>query len=173
MTLTELSNSHKRLLTVLVNKHQQEETPVKAKAIGPAINRTPGSIRNQMQTLKQLGLVDGVSGPNGGYEPTERAYDHLDRDQLADPESVILSREYDRVRITVDDIDFINVDHPEECKAYVHFQQSVDDVDVDDPIAVGPTPVSRLGLAGQVMAISDTSDTLLVDIERLTAPLEP
>src|SRR5665647_2343167 len=33
----------------------------------------PGTVRNQMQALKTIGLVDGVPGPKGGYIPTALA----------------------------------------------------------------------------------------------------
>ncbi|MFC6614407.1 TrmB family transcriptional regulator [Halopenitus salinus] len=172
METAELSNTHERILVALVNEYRPEESPVKARTLGRRIDRNAGSVRNQMHTLKQLRLVDGVTGPQGGYEPTDRAFDLLDREKLDDAESMVLSREYDRISVTVDDIDFINVDHPTECKAYVHFRQVVSDLEAGDPIVVGPTPVSRLGLVGRVTALSDTSDTVLVDVERIEAPLE-
>ena len=39
---------------------------IKGEEIADIMNRNPGTIRNQMQSLRSLGLVKGVPGPRGG-----------------------------------------------------------------------------------------------------------
>jgi len=173
MSHAQLSESQRRILTALVNEFQQTDEPVKAQHIAETIDRDPGSIRNQMQSLKTLNLVEGVPGPAGGYRPTENAFAVLDRDRLEDRETVTLSGNYDRIDVTVDEIDFTNVHHPETCTAHVHLQQSAGQIEPGDPVAIGPTPQSKLVIAGELEVINDTADELVVDVAVAEAPLSP
>lgn len=171
MNHVELTDSQRQILTTLVNKHQQTDAPVKADEIAAVIDRKPGSVRNKMQSLKGLNFAEGVPGPKGGYKPTESAYAVLDRDDLDERATVTLSKDYDRIDVTVDGITFPNVFHAEECIARIHFQQAVPEISVGDPIVVGPTPLSQLAIAGEVELVNDTADEVRVDVAVMEAPL--
>jgi len=90
MSSIELTPSQKTILTALTNLHRQTEDAVKGEDIAEEVNRNPGTIRNQMQSLKALQLVEGVPGPKGGYKPTANAYEALDVDEMDDAASVPL-----------------------------------------------------------------------------------
>lgn len=171
MDVAKLSTSQEQILTTLVNEHQQSDGPVKASQIATVLDRTPGGVRNAMQGLKLLDLVEGVPGPAGGYEPTEHAFTVLERDGLENRETVTVARDYERIDVTVDEIDLTNVGHPSECNAHVHFQQSEPDIEVGDPVIIGPTPLSELAVVGRVGAVNDTADEILVEVARMEAPL--
>lgn len=171
MSNIELSDIQWRIITTLVNQYQQSDAPVKSNQIAAAIDRNSGTVRNQMGNLTALDLVDGVPGPTGGYEPTENAFEVLGRENLDEGETITLSQDYERVAVTVDEIEFPNVYHPEECTARVHFQHSARQIDVGDPVAVGPTPLSNLVVVGLVEAINDTADEILLDIAKIESPL--
>lgn len=170
MGAVELTESQRRIVTTLVNEYQLSDSAVKATQIAERIGRKPGSVRNQMQSLKSLNAVEGIPGPQGGYKPTETAYTILDRDDLDNFTTVPLSGDYQSVDVVVDEIDFTNVNHPDECKAHIHFHQSVPEVDIRDPILVGPTPSSHLVVGGQVEAINDTGDTMFIAVTVVEAP---
>ena len=172
MNQIELSDSQTQLLTALVNKYQETDAPVKADAIATMLDRDSGTIRNKMQGLKSINAVTSVPGPRGGYKPTDTAFDILDRGRFDEHATVTLSQEFDRVAVTVDRITFPNVLHAESCTAHIHFQQSVPQIDVGDSIAVGPTPKTRLVVAGQVKAINEIADEILIDVKVLEAPVE-
>jgi len=74
MSSIELTSSQKSILTALINLYGEQEDAVKGEAIAEEVDRNPGTIRNQMQSLKALQLVEGVPGPKGGYKPTSNAY---------------------------------------------------------------------------------------------------
>ncbi len=171
MGTVELSDSQRQTLTALVNKHQQSDGPVKGNSVAEVVDRSPGTIRNQMQGLKTLELVEGIPGPQGGYRPTENAFEALDREDLDERATVTLSRDHERIDATVDEIKLTNVYHPDECKAHVHFQQSARRVEVGDPVAIGPTPLSNLAIVGEVEAVNDTADEVLVAVSVMEAPL--
>lgn len=172
MVEIDLTTSQQQTLTALVNQYRPSEGPVKAQAIADSVDRSLGTIQNQMQRLAQLGVVEGVSGPAGGYEPTEMAFEALGREPLDDSAAVTVAHDYERLDATVDRITFKSVHHPESCRAELHFQQSVAEFGIGQAVAAGPTPLSKLVVAGTIEAIDDTSNTLILDIAQVEAPVE-
>lgn len=66
-----LTSVQKEILQSLINLYRTSDgKSVKGEEIAELMNRNPGTIRNQMQSLRSLGLVKGVPGPRGGYKPT-------------------------------------------------------------------------------------------------------
>jgi predicted transcriptional regulator len=121
--------------------------------------------------LKSLGLVEGVPGPRGGYEPTDRAVALLDRDPDADREPVTVTQEFDRVDATVENIPLTNVNHPSVCRAWIDFQTPLPDLSVGDPIIVGPTAKTALVIAGEVHSTNDTGNRVSLSVSHMEAPL--
>ncbi|MCE5214814.1 MAG: Rrf2 family transcriptional regulator, partial [Methanobacterium sp.] len=73
-----LTSVQKEILQSLINLYRKSEgKSIKGEEIAEMMNRNPGTIRNQMQSLRSLGLVKGVPGPRGGYKPTIEAYHNL------------------------------------------------------------------------------------------------
>jgi len=106
MSSIELTSSQKTILTALVNLYREQEDAVKGEDIADEVGRNPGTIRNQMQSLKALQLVEGVPGPKGGYKPTAGAYEALELEQMEETASVPLVRNGDPVDdLNVDGID--------------------------------------------------------------------
>jgi len=165
----ELTNSQRRILTVLVNRYQGEDSPIPAKEISDEVDREPRTVRNQMASLKDLGLVEGIPGPSGGYQPTSAGFDILDRKTVEDPEMAVLAREFDRVDAIVDEISFPNVHNPDTCRARIRFQQSIQEFDEGDAIAIGAMPNSELLLAGTIEAIETTRNQIILEVARLEA----
>ena len=168
----DLSPPHQNALTALVNEYSETESPVKSAHIAAQVNRTEGSVKNQMRKLSALGLVDSVPGPQGGYEPTERAFHALEREQDADGEKVVVAQNYERVDVTVDEITLTNVLHPTDCRARVHFQDILEGIEIGDALAVGPTPEFDLVVVGEVAEILGTGDEVILDIGKMEAPFE-
>lgn len=172
MVEIDLTPSQEQSLTALMNQYRPEEGPVKAQRVADEVDRSLGTVQNQMQRLAQLGVVEGVSGPTGGYVPTDLAFRTLDRELLEDTQNVTVAHEYERLDVTVDRIRFTSVHHPESCHVELHLQQSVDGFSVGQPVAAGPTPLSGLVVAGTVEGIDDTTNTLILDVAQLEAPVE-
>ena len=175
MSSIELTPSQKTILTALVNLYgTQDENAVKGEDIAEEVDRNPGTIRNQMQSLKALQLVEGVPGPKGGYKPTPTAYDALDVQQMDDAASVPLFYEGEALEnATVEEIDLNSVHHPELCRAEIHLHGSVRGITEGDEVTVGPTPLSKLVIDGIVDGTDDTSNVLILRIEKMEAPSEP
>ncbi|MFC6719105.1 HTH domain-containing protein [Natrialbaceae archaeon GCM10025810] len=172
MPRIDLSSNQRATLSALINAYEETGSYVSAPQLAEELDRTTGTLRNQMSGLKMLGLVEATSGPRGGYKPTEAAYENLSRNRLDDAETVTLAHEFDRVDATVDEIDFTNVHHPDLCRAQIHFQQSIRDLSEGDAIAVGPSPISDLVVLGEVVAIDAPANVAIVDVGRIEAPVD-
>jgi len=173
MSSIELTPSQKTILTALTNLHRETEDAVKGEDIADEVDRNPGTIRNQMQSLKALQLVEGVPGPKGGYKPTADAYEALDVDQMDEPATVPLTHEGETVETAnVESIDLSSVHHPELCRAEIHLQGSVRDFHEGDEVVVGPTPLSKLRITGTLDAKDDTNSILILQIDEMIAPAE-
>jgi predicted transcriptional regulator len=171
MSSIELTSSQKTILTALVNLYREQEDAVKGEDIAAEVGRNPGTIRNQMQSLKALQLVEGVPGPKGGYKPTATAYEALDVDQMDQPASVPLVLNGERLEdVNVDGIDLTTVHHPNLCRAEIHVLGSLTDFHEGDSVSVGPTPLSKLIVDGTVDGKDETNNVVILRIEDMRAP---
>jgi predicted transcriptional regulator len=171
MSSIELTSSQKTILTALVNLYREQEDAVKGEDIAEEVGRNPGTIRNQMQSLKALQLVEGVPGPKGGYKPTAGAYEALELDQMDETASVPLVLNGDTLEdVNVDGIDLTTVHHPDLCRAEIHVLGSLTDFDEDDEVTVGPTPLSSLVVDGTVEAKDETNNVVILRIDDMRAP---
>ena len=173
MSSIELTPSQKTILQELINLHKEEQSAVKGEDIAEEVNRNPGTIRNQMQSLKALQLVEGVPGPKGGYKPTGAAFDALqiqDMDQEAD---VPLYHNGELIETAnVEQIDLTSVHHPEECRAKISMRGSLSSFHEGDKVTVGPTPLSKLQIIGTLEGKDDTSNALILRIDDMQAPVD-
>ena len=173
MSSIELTPSQKNILQELVNLFRDSEDAVKGEEIAERVNRNPGTIRNQMQSLKALQLVEGVPGPKGGYKPTATAYDALQIQEMDHAAEVPFFHNGDRIeRANVAEISLASVHHPENCRAEVTLQGSISDYKEGDSITVGPTPLSKLRIIGTVEGKDDTNNKLILTIDDMRAPAE-
>jgi len=167
----ELTDRQTDVLECIVSHYQSEESPISGDDIADAVGCHPGTVRSDLQGLSALDLVEGITGPKGGYKPTAEAYRALDdqsRDGTAD---LTLAHDYARTDVTVTEIDFTAVNHPEQCRARVAFADSIDEFGTGDPILVGPTPKTGLVVGGEIEAIDHEANELELDVGRLEAPL--
>ncbi|MDD2439716.1 MAG: CBS domain-containing protein [Methanosarcinaceae archaeon] len=164
----ELTLIQKDIITALINLQRQKDRAIKGEEIAEEIQRNPGTIRNQMQLLKALSLVEGVPGPKGGYKPTGAAYEALNIDQLKN-ESVVPIFRNDLIvnGATAAEISFTTVRSPEKCSGVIRILGSTKDFVMEDKIQVGPTPVNRLIIRGKVTGRDDTNNSILFDINEM------
>ena len=173
MSSIELTPSQKNILQELVNLYRDSENAVKGERIADKVNRNPGTIRNQMQSLKALQLVEGVPGPKGGYKPTSRAFEALEVEQLDRPAEVRVLLNGDEVEnVNVQEIDLTNVFHPDLCRAEIEIRGSLKDFHEGDSGTGGPTPISDLQIDGTVDGKDESKNVLTLKIDDMVAPAE-
>ena len=136
----DLSLIQKDILITLISLYHQYSHPIKGE-----------DIANQMQALKALGLVDGVPGPKGGYHPTSRAYSELNvTADDSDSEVAILRNGESVDGVRVNEIDFTTLTHADLCHALIKVIGNVRVFEVGDKVTIGPTPVNKLLIKGEV-----------------------
>jgi predicted transcriptional regulator len=173
MSSIELTTSQKTILRALVDQYTQEETAVKGESVAEAVDRNPGTIRNQMQSLKALQLVEGVPGPKGGYRPTTKAFEVLEVEQIESPAHVPVLCNGEVVRdVNVQNIDLTTVFNPDLCRAEIDVRGAVDTFQEGDAVTVGPTPIAKLRIDGIVDAKDEAKSLLILEIEDMNAPAE-
>ncbi|MDD5472947.1 MAG: CBS domain-containing protein [Candidatus Methanoperedens sp.] len=171
----ELTPIQKEILTSLINLYRSKKHAVKGEDIAEIIKRNPGTVRNQMQSLKALGLVEGVPGPKGGYKPTGLTYRALSLSEMEKEIPVPIRRNDEIVEgATASEISFTTVRHPDLCNATVHVIGDIRKFDVGDNITIGPTPVNKLVMRGSVIGRDDTQSSILFVIQEMVSlPKKP
>jgi predicted transcriptional regulator len=171
----ELTPIQKEILTALINLYRTRKHAIKGEDIAQVIERNPGTVRNQMQSLKALGLVEGVPGPKGGYKATGSTYRALSLSDMDKEMNVPLKRNDELIEnATVAEISFTTVRHPDLCNATVHVIGDIRKFDVGDSLVIGPTPVNHLVIRGSVIGRDDTQNTILFVIQEMVSlPKKP
>lgn len=166
----DLSLIQKDILITLISLYHQHSHPIKGDDIAGIIKRNPGTVRNQMQALKALGLVDGIPGPKGGYHPTALAYKELNIKPTDDAAEVSIARNgipIPGVRVT--EIDFTTLCHPDLCHSLIKIVGSVRHFTIGEEITIGPTPVNKLMIRGEVFGRDEIQGALLISIQEMTS----
>jgi predicted transcriptional regulator len=171
----DLSLIQRDILITLITLYHQHSHSIKGEDIADRIQRNPGTVRNQMQALKAIGLVDGVPGPKGGYIPTSLAYTELNLNVTEGDYDVSISRNGDVVPgVNVQEIDFTTLCHPDICHAVIKLVGSVKVFEVGDQITIGPTPVNKLLIRGEVFGRDEVKHSLLIATsEMISLPKQP
>jgi len=171
----ELSLIQKDILITLITLYHRQSHSIKGEEIADLIQRNPGTVRNQMQSLKAVGLVDGVPGPKGGYIPTGLAYRELNLNMSEGDYDVIISRNGEAVRgAKVQEIDFTTLCHPDVCHAVIKLVGSAKLFEIGDQVTVGPTPVNKLLIRGEVFGKDESGQSLLIATsEIISLPKKP
>ena len=164
----ELTPIQTEILTTLINLFHQKRRAVKGEEIAAVIDRNPGTVRNQMQALRMLGIVEGVPGPKGGYHPTGQTYDILD---ISDQPAKTITNIYRNGKLvegaTVCEIMFTTVQHPETCHGRVRVLGDIRNFANGDIIKIGPTPQNKLVIRGKAIGRDDTRNVLIFVISDL------
>ena len=171
----DLSLIQKDILITLISLYHQHSHPIKGEDIAEVIKRNPGTIRNQMQALRAIGLVDGVPGPKGGYYPTRLAYNEFNLNDSDEEYDVLISRDGEIVKgAKVSEIDFTTLCHPDICHALVKLIGSAKIFEIGDMITIGPTPVNKLLIRGEVYGKDEVEQSLLIStFEMISLPKKP
>jgi predicted transcriptional regulator len=160
----ELTVVQREILQELINLYREKNRHIKGTEIALRLNRNPGTIRNQMQALRALDLVDGVPGPKGGYVPTSKAYRALG---LGDEGEIVVPiyKEGKKVEgVKVVKIEFDTVSHEKYCSSKIHIEGDTKHFNIGDIIRVGPTYHNKIIINGKIIGRDDIHRILLIDV---------
>ena len=164
-----LTNVQKETIITLINLYQSSNgKSIKGEDIADAINRNPGTIRNQMIYLRRMGLVSSVLGPGGGYKPTIEAYHSLNIPVSDEDSKVPIFKNSKRIEdVSVAKIEFTSVPKPSDCEVEIKVLGSIKDLNLGDEIIIGPTPVNNLSIIGTIVGRDDLDNMLLLDTKTI------
>ncbi len=167
----ELTQIQKDILYALITLYKNKKGgSVKGEEIAELINRNPGTVRNQMQALRSLGLVEGVPGPKGGYRPTSKAYELLSITKYEEAIKVpVIVNDEIQEDLSAEEIVFPSISHPKICQARVRIIGNIKKINPNDRVVIGPTPVNELMIYGKVVGRDDTNNMIVMDIEKILA----
>ncbi len=167
----ELTPIQKDILYALITLYKKKGgAPVKGEEISELINRNPGTVRNQMQALRALGLVEGAPGPKGGYRPTAKAYELL---SITKPDEAVkvpvIVNGVLMEDLSAEEMSLPSLSHPEVCQAKVRIIGNIRRIMPGDEVAIGPTPVNEMMIYGRVTGRDDTENIIVIDIRKIFA----
>ena len=165
----------REILSTLISLYRRKLRSIRGEEIAEILGRNPGTIRNQMQSLKALQLVEGVPGPKGGYKATSAAYRELELDTMAEEAHIVLIKNNAEVRdVLIEEIDFTTVAHPDVCSAEIKIIGNIREFDIGDILKLGPTPVNNLTIKGTVCGRDEAENKLIVLVsEMISLPKAP
>jgi len=162
-------------LMALISIYRKKGTSVRGEEIAALINRNPGTVRNQMQTMKALGLVEGVPGPKGGYKATIKAFEAVEMKEVKEEAIIKIWVNGEPVENgNVQEMAFTTVRHPGLCRAEMKLIGDMRVYNIGDKIVAGPTPVNKIIVSGEIIGKDDMDNVILVDAADVeTLPKRP
>ena len=168
--MLELTQIQKDILYALITLYKKKGgNSIKGEEIAELINRNPGTVRNQMQALRALGLVEGVPGPKGGYRPTAKAYELLSITRPEESVRVPVIVNGQMIDASAEEISLPSLSHPKVCTARIRLVGDIRNIEPGDEVIIGPTPVNELMVWGKVTGRDDTTNSILISIEKIFA----
>jgi hypothetical protein len=165
-----IGTAQREILDALIELYDKKKEAVKGEDISQLLKRSPGTIRNQMQTLRALGYVEGVPGPKGGYTPSLKSYEELGLEPIENPHEVPIFVDDKKIEgLSAHKILFIKVPHPNECKAIISITGDTRKIADGDNIKVGPTPVNHIIIKGVVSGRDDVKREILITTGSITS----
>ncbi|WP_080505330.1 Rrf2 family transcriptional regulator [Halorubrum aethiopicum] len=163
MQQIELTTNQTSLLATLISLYEEEQEPISSERIAREIQRSPGTIRNQMQSLTSLELIEGIQGAGGGYRPKSQSYDTLDVQKIEDPDYTLIKQRNSEIHKIVSEINLSSVGNPEVCRVKVHILGSMSDINIGEEITIGPTPVSNFVVSGLVDGKCENQNIIMIE----------
>ncbi|MFN3527722.1 MAG: CBS domain-containing protein [Candidatus Altarchaeaceae archaeon] len=165
-----LTAIYRENLIALIEIYEKTKTAVRGEEIAKVLNKTPGTIRNQMQTLRALGYVEGIPGPKGGYKPTILAYNELHMKKAQYLVEVPIYQDNEKVEgINVQQITFTDINNPQECKSIITVIGDTTKIREFANLKIGPTPINKIILIGKVIGRDDTERKILLDTKTIVS----
>ena len=165
-----LSPIDQKILCTILDIYCNKKAPVGSGEIASVLNRNPGAIRNRMPILVNLGFVDSLSGPKGGYMPTTKAYTGMGFNEesavLSGISKIVDEQEVEIKGINVQSIEFIGIAYLKKCGARVKIIGNTKDIEHESVIKIGPIP-SGLVVVGKIIGSDDVRNVLLIEILKM------
>lgn len=162
--MNDLKNVQKVILKFLLRLYEGEDSePVKGDKIAEAMNRSPGTIRNHMMTLKDDGYVKAVPGPKGGYIPSSKTFEIFNLTEGYDSIKLPVLRNGNRIdNVVVNGIKFTNFSNNRNQLIHIQAIGDINQFKKGDKIRVGPSVIHQLKITGTVIGVDESDDIIMI-----------
>lgn len=145
----------KDIISTVVRIYGTNGIALKSSELAKALERSEGTVRNQMQNIRALGLVESRTGPYGGYIPTSLAYEVLNFEKSKMDIPVYKNEENTGVLLNQLIITSSNM-------AKLHILGDTHDFDIGDEIKIAS---KSFIFCGRMVGRDSSSNTLLTSID--------
>ena len=163
-----LALTDQKILCTLLDIYCNKKSAVSSDEIADILDRHSGTIRNRMPILINLGFVDSVPGPKGGYIPTAKAYAELgfgDESAILSGISKITDGKEVKIKgVDVCGIEIIAIGRLKKCGARVKVIGNIKDINDEDTIKIDSIPPSGLAVVGKIVGRDDVRHLLLIEV---------
>lgn len=155
---------YKESLITLVDLYEKSKNAVRGNEIAEILGKSPGTIRNQMQTLRALGYVEGIPGPRGGYKPSIKAYEVLNIEKKETDVEVPVYQDGLKIEgMNIQKISFTDVGNLKKCAARIIVSGNTRRIRDGAVLRIGPTPINKIIVNGKVIGRDDTNKEILLE----------
>lgn len=155
---------YKESLMALVDLYEKKKNTIRGDEIAKVLDKSPGTIRNQMQTLRALGYVEGIPGPRGGYKPSLKAYEAINMEKKDVVIEVPVYQDGEKIEgMQIQKISFTDVGNPKKCAARISVSGNTKKISDNAILKIGPTPINKIMLNGRVIGRDDTNKEILLE----------
>jgi len=163
-----LALTDQKILCTLLDIYCNKKSAVSSDEIADILDRHSGTIRNRMPILINLGFVDSVPGPKGGYIPTTKAYSELgfgEKSTILSTVSKIIDGKKVKIKgVNVCGIEIIGIAHLKKCGARIKVVGNIKGIKDEDTIKIDSIPPSGLVVVGKIVGRDDVRHILLIEV---------
>ncbi|HJH31736.1 MAG TPA: HTH domain-containing protein [Methanosarcinaceae archaeon] len=145
----------KDIISTVVRIYGTNGNALKSSELAKVLERSEGTIRNQMQNIRALGLVESRTGPYGGYIPTSLAYEVLNFDKSKMNIPVYKNEEKTGILLNQLTITSSNM-------AKLHILGDTHNFEIGDEIKIAS---ENLIFCGRMIGCDSSNNTLLTSID--------
>ncbi len=168
-----LTLSYVEVLKALVDMYREKRSRVTSRELARRLGKHEVTVRNALRILRALSLVEARSGPSGGYEPTMKAYEVLQKPYMVEPDALWggqatpLWVDGRLSEALVVDLEIVDLNDPRGARAILRVHGAAEPIRSGTRVRVGPLPYTRLIVEGQVVDMDNGSGELLVSVTRM------
>ncbi len=164
-----LTETQMEILKTLVELYEKKKRMIKSKEVAQHLGKDEGTVRNIIMWLRGMNLVESRTGPSGGYRPTLKAYELLERGTLGAEYGygeAVFSTPGGTIRIPIYRLELVNVLSAESILALVKTGSPIN-IDVDTQVTIRSKPVERIIIEGRVRQVNREAGEFLVRVDKL------
>lgn len=166
-----LTSAQREVLEALLKLYEEKNGMVKSREVAALLGKNEGTVRNIILSLKSLGLVTSKTGPTGGYAPTLKAYELVQRGSTLGPgygRVIIRTPNGSNFELTAISVEFIGPLSPGSLKAVITVTGSRRAIVEGAHVRVESGPYPNMVLEGTIIRVNEVPLQILAEVTNLS-----